>query len=68
MNLTFWPAYPNSNLAYTVQSSPDMVNYRSITNPGPTQVNGITNTIPDLSPWATDEFYRIQITNPNAPP
>jgi hypothetical protein len=67
INLTFWPAYPNSNLTYTAQSSTDLVHYSSITNSG-LAVSGITNTITDFSPWPTNEFYRIQITNPNAPP
>ncbi len=67
INLTFWPAYPNSNLTYTALSSTDLVNYSNLTNFN-TQTSGTTNTITDLSPGPTNEFYRIQISNPNAPP
>jgi 1,4-alpha-glucan branching enzyme len=66
INLTFWPAYPNPNLTYTALSSTDLVHYSSITNSA-LSVSGITNTITDFSPWPTNEFYRIQITNPTAP-
>jgi hypothetical protein len=67
INLTFWPAYPNSNLTYTALSSTDLVNYSNLTSFN-TQTSGTTNTITDLSPGPTNEFYRIQISNPNAPP
>jgi 1,4-alpha-glucan branching enzyme len=66
INLTFWPAYPNSNLTYTALSSTDLVNYSAITNSGLT-VSGITNIITDFNPSPSIEFYRIQITNPTAP-
>jgi hypothetical protein len=67
INLTFWPAYPNSNLTYTAQSSADLVNYSNLTN-SISQASGVTDTVTDLSPWPTNEFYRIQITNPGPPP
>jgi len=66
INLTFWPAYLNSNLTYTALSSTDLVNYSNLTNFN-TQASGTTNTITDFGPGPTNEFYRIQITNPNAP-
>jgi 1,4-alpha-glucan branching enzyme len=71
MNLTFGP-YSN-NLTYAVVSSPDLVNYSGLaSNPPPTQINTdqtpITETVTDLTPWPSNEFYRIQITNPNISP
>jgi hypothetical protein len=56
-----------------VVSSPDLVNYSGLaSNPPPTQINTdqtpITETVTDLTPWPSNEFYRIQITNPNISP
>jgi hypothetical protein len=63
MNVTFGPI--NSTDTYTVQSSPDLVNYSALTNYNP-QVTGINQlTITDLDPWPSNEFYRVQISLPS---
>jgi hypothetical protein len=63
MNLTFGPIV--DGISYTVLSSPDLVNYSALTSNSPPQINGDQETITDFSPWPSNEFYRIQINNPN---
>jgi 1,4-alpha-glucan branching enzyme len=62
MNLTFGPI--NSNLTYTVQSSPDLVNYSGLASSTGPQTNGNQVTITDLAPWPSNEFYNVQISLP----
>jgi 1,4-alpha-glucan branching enzyme len=62
VNLTFGPI--NSNLTYTVQSSPDLVNYSGLASATDPQTNGNQVTITDLAPWPSNEFYTIQISLP----
>jgi hypothetical protein len=63
MNLTFGPI--NTGLTYTVQSSPDMVNYSGLTFSSAPQTNGDNQiAVTDFSPWPSNEFYRIQISSP----
>jgi 1,4-alpha-glucan branching enzyme len=62
MNLTFGPI--NSNLTYTVQSSPDLVNYSGLASSTVPQTNGNQVTITDLAPWPSNEFYNVQISLP----
>jgi hypothetical protein len=63
INLTFGPINPGLN--YTVQSSPDLLNYNGLDSSSDPQTNGDRVTITDLAPWPSNEFYRVQITNPN---
>jgi 1,4-alpha-glucan branching enzyme len=66
MNLTFGPV--NSTDTYTVQSSPDLVNYSGLVSNTPLQAVGSNQfTTTDPYPWPSNEFYRIQITNPTPP-
>jgi 1,4-alpha-glucan branching enzyme len=62
INLTFGPI--NSNLSYTVQSSPDLVNYSGLASATDPQTNGNQVSITDLAPWPSNEFYTIQISLP----
>ncbi len=63
MNLTFGPIVNGDN--YTVLSSPDLVNYSALTSNSVPQINGTQETITDFTPWPSNEFYTIQINNPN---
>jgi 1,4-alpha-glucan branching enzyme len=63
MNLTFGPIVNGDN--YTVLSSPDLVNYSALTSNSVPQINGSQETITDYTPWPSNEFYTIQINNPN---
>jgi 1,4-alpha-glucan branching enzyme len=63
MNLTFGPI--NDGLTYTVQSSPDLVNYSGLASSTAPQTNGSQVAISDLAPWPSNEFYRVQISLPN---
>jgi 1,4-alpha-glucan branching enzyme len=62
MNLTFGPI--NDGLTYTVQSSPDLVNYTGLASSTAPQTNGSQVAISDLAPWPSNEFYRVQISLP----
>jgi len=64
MNLTFGPV--STGLTYTVQSSPDLVNYSGLASNLPPQATGSNQTtVTDLAPWPSNEFYRIQISLPS---
>jgi 1,4-alpha-glucan branching enzyme len=66
INLTFGPI--SSNLSYTVQSSPDLVNYSGLASSTAPQTNGNQVSITDLAPWPSNEFYTIQISLPSPSP
>jgi hypothetical protein len=63
MNLTFGPVVPGPT--YTVESSPDLVNYSGLASNSPPQINGNQTTIIDLAPWPSNEFYHVHISLPN---
>jgi len=64
MNLSFGPV--STGLTYTVQSSPDLVNYSGLASNLPPQATSSNQTtVTDLAPWPSNEFYRIQISLPS---
>ncbi|MGD0058427.1 MAG: LamG-like jellyroll fold domain-containing protein [Verrucomicrobiia bacterium] len=64
ITLTFGPV--NSTDTYTVQSSPDLVNYSALVSNTSLQAVGSNQfTTTDPYPWPSNEFYRIQISLPS---
>ena len=61
VNLTYGPV--NSTDIYTVQSSPDLnpLNFSNLTNYN-FAANGNQQTVTDLPPWPSNEFYHVQIS------
>ncbi len=61
VNLTYGPV--NSTDIYTVQSSPDLnpLNFSNLTNYN-FAANGNLQTVTDLQPWPSNEFYHVLIS------
>jgi hypothetical protein len=62
VNLIFGPVV--SGPTYTVESSPDLVNYSGLASNTVPQINGSQTTITDLAPWPSNEFYHVHISLP----